>query len=129
MVHEIVFDSASCPEPKLIGLASGHISLNRIVFSRQNISVTIEARTGAVEFFDLAGNKLLSAKAELPRSGDEKFSEVRCGADDGQITLGFPRYSYKDNYPNCDGEYDRWTKIISGFTDLCYDVKKNSICE
>ena len=129
MINKIVFDSDVFSGENLVSLACGHISLNQIVFTKQNVAVNIETRTGEVEFFDLQENKLLSAKVEIPQSGDERFSEVKCSATAENITLGFPQYTYKDNYPNCDGEYDRWTKTISGFRFLCYDFKNNCIIE
>ena len=73
--------------------------------------------------------KLLCCKVQVPDSGDEKFSDLMCIVTDGVIKLGFPQYSYVDNYPNCDGESDRWTKTVSGFNYLCYDIKNNRIIE
>ena len=127
MTHEVTFSSSNSPSGELITLASGHISLTKIKFENQNLFADIEAKTGEINFYDSASNKLLSAKVQLPSSGDEKFSEVKCIVEGGQIKLGFPEYSYKDNYPNCDGEHDRWTKTISGFKFICYDIKNNCI--
>ena len=123
MVHTIHFDSEKC---EMLGLASGHISRNKIIFETEKIAVTIEARTGEIAFCDLQEAVLAACKVTLPLSGDEKFSEVKCCVEDGQIRLGFPKYTYKDHYPNCDGEHDRWTKTISGFDFVCFDL--NSRC-
>lgn len=128
MMHEILFDSKENPDGALVGLACGHISRNRIEFLQQRIAVTVEARTGQVEFFDPEGKALLAAKVDLP-GGDERFSEVRCSAEADEILLGFPRYSYQDNYPHCDGEHDRWTKTISGYRFLRYDLRSNTLTE
>ena len=127
MTNKVTFDSTACPDGAVINLACGYVSLNEIVFTHQNICVNIEAKTGEIEFCDLKSNKLLSQKVQTPISGDEKFSEVKCIVEGEQIKLGFPQYTYKDNYPNCDGESDRWTKTISGFEFLCYDFKNNCI--
>ncbi len=127
MTHDVIFNSANCPNGELVNLACGHISLTKIEFVNQNIIVNIEAKTGEVEFYDLESNKLLSAKAQIPILGDEKFSEVKCMVEGEQIKLGFPIYTYKDNYPHCDGEHDRWTKTVSGFSYLCYDFKNNCL--
>lgn len=129
MTHKVVFDHTEYPEGKLINLACGHISQNQIVFVNQSLAVDLEARTGEIAFCDLDGKVLLSARVELPGAGDEKFSEGKCCVAGEQIKLGFPRYSYEDNYPHCDGEHDRWTKIISGYRFLCYDLQKNCIVE
>ena len=127
MKNELVFDSTKHPNSALISLACGHISLNKITFIRENIIVSIEACKGEVIFCDLNSNKLLSVKIETPSSGDDKFSEIKCIAQNGQIKLGFPQYTYEDNYPHCDGEYDRWTKTIRDFHFLCFDIKSNQI--
>lgn len=127
MVNKVVFDSVTCPNGAIINLACGHISLNEIAFINENIIVNIEARTGQIEFCDSELNKLLSTRIETPSSGDEKFSEVKCIVESGQIKLGFPQYTYKDNYPHCDGEHDRWTKTISGFDFFNYNIKNNCI--
>ena len=129
MVHEAVFDSVSFPDGQMIGLACGHISRTEIAFTHEKITVSIEAKTGEVDFYDPDGKKRLSARVEIPSSGDEKFSEVQCVAAGGQIKLGFPQYTYTDNYPHCDGEHDRWTKTLSGFDYLCYDLKNNCVAE
>lgn len=122
-----MFDSAKQSDGTLINLACGYISLNEITFVRENIIVNIEACTGEVVFSDLNSNKLLSVKVEMPSSGDDKFSEIKCIVQNGQIKLGFPQYTYEDNYPNCDGEHDRWTKTIQDFRYLCYDIESNQI--
>jgi hypothetical protein len=127
MIHEVVFDSVSSGRGESIGLACGYVSLNQITFINEKIIVNIEAKTGAITFCDLASNELLSTTIETPASGDDKYSEVACSVEGEQIKLGFPQYTYKDNYPHCDGESDRWTKIVSGFRYLCYDYKRNCI--
>ena len=127
MTNEIIFNSGNCPNGEIIKLACGFISLTEIKFINENITVSIEAKTGEIVFYDSDANKCLSTKIGTPSSGDEKFSEVKCIVEGEQIKLGFPQYTYEDNYPYCDGEYDRWTKTISGFSYLCYDYKNNSL--
>ena len=127
MVHEATFNSDNYPNGKTIELACGHISLTKIAFVNENITAHVEAKTGEVDFYDSKTKKCLSTKIETPLLGDEKFSEVKCIVEGEQIKLGFPQYTYKDNYPHCDGEHDRWTKTISGFDYLCYDFKNNRL--
>lgn len=127
MAHEVVFNSDHCPNGEMIKLACGYISLTKIQFINENIIVSIEAKTGEVDFYHTGAQKRLSVKVEAPLLGDEKFSEVQCVVEGEQIKLGFPQYTYEDNYPHCDGEHDRWTKTISGFISLRYDFKNNCI--
>lgn len=127
MIHNIIFDSVKSDKGEIVSLASGYVSLNQISFINEKITVNIEAKTGEIEFYDLESNKLLSAKMRTPTSGDEKFSEVKCLVEGTKIKLGFPEYTYKDNFPHCDGESDRWSKTISDFKFLCYDFEKNCL--
>lgn len=129
MIHEVEFNSVDFPNGEMISLAAGYISLTKIMFINEKINVTIEAKTGVVDFYDVEMKKILSTKIETPLSGDEKFSEVKCLVEGENIKLCFPEYSYKDNYPNCDGEHDRWTKIIKSFNVLCYDYNSKRIVE
>ena len=129
MVHETTFNSNHYPNGEMIKLACGHISLTKIEFVNENVTVNIEAKTGEVDFYDAETKKCLSFKMKTPLLGDEKFSEVNCIVTGEHIKLGFPQYIYKDNYPHCDGEHDSWTKTISGFVFLCYDFKNNCIVE
>lgn len=129
MTHEVIFNSDNCPNGEIVNLASGYTSLTKIEFINENVTVNIEAKTGEVDFYGPEAKTRLSAKIEVPLSGDEKFSEVKCIVEGEQIKLGFPHYIYKDNYPHCDGEYDRWTKTISDFIFLCYNFKNNCIVD
>ena len=129
MKNELIFDSAKYPNGTVLNLACGYISLNEITFVNENVIVSVEACTGEVIFSSLDSSKLLSVKADMDSSEDGKFSEIKCLVQDGQIKLGFPLYTYKDNYPNCDGEHDRWTKTILDFRFLCYDIERNIMVE
>lgn len=129
MIHEVIFDSGKTTKGEIVSLASGYISRNEISFINEKIIVSIEAKTGEIEIFDLESNKLLSTKIQPPTLGDEKFSEVECSVCGDQIKLGFPQYTYKDNYPHCDGESDRWTKIVAGFHYFCFDFKNNCVVQ
>ena len=127
MTHQVVFNSTNSPNGEILHLASGYVSLTEIAFPNENMTVQIEAKTGDVTFCDAQSNLLLAVKVPVPAVGDQKFSDVQCCVVDEQIRLGFPQYTYKDHYPNCDGESDRWTKTITGFDVLCYDLKNNCI--
>lgn len=127
MVHKVTFDSGKYPNGELVGLASGYVSDNEILLLNEKILVQIESKTGEIAFCDENGKMLLSAKTELPQAGDERFSEVQCTVQGDEIKLGFPQYTYEDNYPHCDGEHDRWTKKISGYRFVCYNYKTNNI--
>ena len=126
MINELVFNSSEYPQGKMLELACGYVSENQIAFQNENIIVTVEAKTGEVVFFE-GKRELLRTCVPLPAAGDEKFSEVQCCVEGTVIRLSFPDYGYQDHYPNCDGEHDRWTKYIKGFTHLRYDRQTNTL--
>lgn len=67
---------------------------------------------GAVCFRD-SENVLL---ARLPETG-RKFAEVRLIWSQDRLSLEFGQEETVDNYPNCDGEYDRWSeKWVAEYT-------------
>lgn len=59
---------------------------------------------GAVNLYDY-GNKLIASFDET----GEKYREFRFEMKDGAFVISFGHTETVDNYPNCDGEYDRWS--------------------
>jgi len=94
-------------------LANGHISKTTICFEERGVYAVITA-SGKVEVFDM-NDKLIKTES-LPEQtgGKEVYMQVVCDVVDDKISLEFPVYEWIDNYPNCDGEHDRWdTKTIA----------------
>ena len=52
MTHELIFNSDNCPNGEMVNLASGYVSLTKIDFINENITVNIEAKTGEVDFYN-----------------------------------------------------------------------------
>ena len=63
------------------------------------------SRQGAVRFFDYADH-LLAATEETEKT----FPQVRFLWKQDWLQLQFGCVETVDNYPNCDGEYDRWSE-------------------
>ncbi|MBQ8860823.1 MAG: hypothetical protein IJ015_05770 [Ruminococcus sp.] len=78
-----------------------------ILFEKENIVLTADSH-GNATFENTDGTKILSGKAECSRI----FSEIYCKVQDNVITVRFPVMKTIDHYPNCDGEYDRYSEVI-----------------
>ena len=107
-------------------IASGHISETRILFENERIIVLVHAE-GSAEFYSAAGTPLAKGSVAAEEGGREKYEDVRCDVCDKMISIGFADYEWIDNYPNCDGEYDRWDKRIIGYRTLKFSAADNSV--
>ena len=121
---DIIFNSENGSQKYQI--ASGYISETIILFEREETTALVYAE-GRVEFFDRDGNSLAEGKVESQTGGREVYEEVVCEAAETTLTLKFPIVKWIDNYPNCDGENDRWDSVIIGYNTLTYDRKNKTI--
>ena len=103
-------------------IASGYISETVILFEKEETVACVYAE-GRVEFFDTDGNLISQGKVESQTGGREVYEEVVCEADENCITLKFPIVKWIDNYPNCDGEHDRWDSVVIGYNTLICNRK------
>ncbi len=78
-----------------------------VLFERENIVLTADVHGNAI-FMDLDGKEIKKEKAQ----SDRLFSKIYCLVKEGAITVRFPITKTVDHYPNCDGEYDRYSEII-----------------
>lgn len=110
---DMVFNSDKDNSKGYFQIASGYISETVVHFEKENVILVIHA-DGRVELFDM-GDKLL-AENSVPKSsgGREVYEEACCEVIDNTIVVKFPIYKWIDNYPNCDGEHDRWDTIKIG---------------
>ncbi len=121
MQADIVFNTVKDSSQKLYQIASGHISTTTVFFEEEELYSVIEAK-GKVSFY--GKNGALLAQDTLPpmSGGRELYKEVRFEKKDGKLILSFPDYEWIDNYPNCDGESDRWDTVIVGYFTLCFEL-------
>ena len=116
MKYDFVFDSDTEKTEKKYPLASGYVSTTVIFFKNENISAKIEAE-GRIELYNAADEKIGELSAGDTAGGKEKYEDILCAVDGGKILFRFPVYEWIDNYPNCDGENDRWDCRIVGYSD------------
>ncbi len=76
---------------------------------------------------DSKENHVASINLSEQTGGKGTYSEVLYIADDDKITLKFPIVKWIDNYPNCDGEHDRWDTKTIGYHTLVFDIQTNEI--
>lgn len=122
--EDIIFNSER--GRRKLQIASGHVSETVVLFEKEELAVRIYAQ-GRAEFLDLEGNLLASGKVQPQTGGREVYEEVVCEADENTVTLRFPIVKWIDNYPNCDGEYDRWESVIIGYNTVSFDRKNNAV--
>ncbi len=123
---DIVFDSEKETGEKLFQLASGYISETTILFEKENVAAVIQAK-GSVEFFNMKDELIAGGEVPPVESGKEVYVEVCCQVKENLLILKFPIYQWIDNYPNCDGEHDRWDTKIVGFHTLTLDLATHTI--
>ncbi len=97
-------------------LATGLIDTTKILFKREEIIAAITSK-GFIEFFDIYGKFLDSVEVPDEIGGREVYEQVKCEIENNNIIIKFPIVEWIDNYPYCDGEYDRWdTRTIDHYT-------------
>lgn len=122
----INFNSQTNPDGKEFQLATGYCSTTNILFEKQSINVSVEAE-GEVNFLDEKGVLLTASKLPKIEEGRGVYENVVCKADENSITLEFPIVKWIDNYPNCDGEYDRWDSVKVGCHILKFNISTNTV--
>lgn len=111
MKYDFIFDSSSVAGEKDYEFKREHydspvFSLH-ILFEKENVCLEADADGNAI-FSDVNGVQLYRDKAD---GQGRYFSEVCCKVKDGVISVRFPIQEVVDHYPNCDGEYDRYSYI------------------
>jgi len=123
---DITFNSEKDNNKGYFQIASGYISETNILFEKENIVAVVQA-TGQVEFLNSEDLVLASGQVSPVDEGKGVYEEICCKVEDNLITLEFPIYEWIDNYPNCDGEHDRWDTRKVGSHTLKFDFLTNSI--
>lgn len=105
------------------GIACGYVTTTEIVFVHEEITAVVTAK-GNVEFYN--SNQCLLAAISVPveETGAARYEDICCKVDSGKIMLRFPLYTWYDNYPNCNGESDRWDAKIVGYqSPILFDIQ------
>lgn len=101
-------------------LATGYISTTTVFFENEGILARIKAE-GSVTLLNSAGELLAEFRAPRETEGRGVYEQVLCSVKDRKLLLRFPVVQWIDNYPNCDGEHDRWDSRIVGYYTVEFD--------
>ncbi len=123
--YDHIYTAADDSNEKNFQLASGYISTTVIAFETAMISAKIEA-CGIVDFYTADGSLISSVNIPEQTGGTEKYHEVLCRYENGNVTFRFPIVKWIDNYPNCDGEHDRWDTVTIGYHTVNFDVNTST---
>lgn len=86
-----------------------------VYFENEGVVLTAD-RAGNYTFAKADGTVIKNGKAE----SDRCFMFIYCSVKDNVINVRFPVTETVDHYPNCDGEYDRYsTKIVDNIIVTC----------
>lgn len=120
--YDKVFNSEENIGIKSFQLATGYISSTTILFEKEKIVAKIEAK-GHIDYFDCEDTLIASFDVPSQTGGKETYNEVLCETEENTIVLKFPIVEWIDNYPNCDGEHDRWDAQTIGYNTLKFNYK------
>lgn len=108
-------------------IACGFISTTEVCFVNEGILALVFA-SGRVEFYDMSGNLLASIYDPASSEGRGRYQDVCCKVVDNKIMLRFPYYNWSDNYPDCDGESDRWSAYITAYkSPIAFDLGTHDV--
>ena len=103
----------------------------KVLFEHEKVSVFVDS-LGHIEFCNLDNNLLATIDLPVSKDPSEKahtaqYGTVRCGIDEEQICVYLPIYSWTDHYPDCDGEFDRWSRHLERWFKVIYNRETNKI--
>ena len=96
-------------------------------FVNEGIISIIEQGEHRVDFYTPEDDFLLSTPLPIVEDGGKAYFDICCGVENGIITMKFPVYNWVDNYPHCDGEYDRWDTTVIGYHVMKFNLSDNSV--
>ena len=113
----------------VVGIAHGCISTTDIIFVNEGIRVRVTAE-GYVDFYDNDDKLLASAYDPANDGGPGHYECISCEVNGDKIILNFPLYEWEDNYPHCDGEFDRWDCHLIGYkSDIAFNLTTHCLVD
>ncbi len=106
-------------EPHNFSIAIGGEVLRASSCKGYNIDVSHKA---GIVFRDMDGNELCRTEDR-----DRSYREFLLAWKQGSISIQFGATEVIDHYPNCDGEYDRWSERWCGRYEVTLDEETNTI--
>lgn len=123
MTYDHIITAGEELREKWFHLACGYYSTTAFYFETAGFGVVIHCN-GTFTFYDTAGEQLETVEAKPMHGGRGCYMEVFISTDGDRVTFRLPDYIWYDNYPDCDGESDRWdAKIIGTNDEITYNLK------
>lgn len=120
MKYDHIISASEALTEKPFHLSCGFYETTSFFFEKANFSVVIHCR-GEFTFYDGEGTVVKTVKAKPMTGGRSCYMDVFITTTDDGALFRLPDYIWYDNYPDCDGESDRWdTKIIGIMDEIRY---------
>lgn len=111
MKYDVIYDSGYMAGEKEYAMERAHfdspIVSVTVLFQQEKVYLQADSDGNAV-FYNEEGAQLYKTQAD---GKGLCFSRFHCAVKDGVICVRFPIQEEVDHYPNCDGEYDRYSYI------------------
>ncbi len=115
MKYDYVFDSSKSVYESKFEIDRDKSDDITVFFENEDIVLTADIHGNAV-FSNTDGTELFKDKA----NSDRFFSFIYCTVKDSTINVRFPVTETIDHYPDCDGEYDRYSvKVVDNIIITC----------
>lgn len=107
------------------------IETTNVIFENEKIIAYADS-LGHIEFFDMEQNSLGFVDVPVSKDPSEKghtaqYGNARCLLEGNTICFELPVYGWRDYYPYCDGESDRWDRYIARWFRVTFDYIKQQI--
>lgn len=103
----------------------GTIEDTELFLENEKINLTV-TKTGKIVFANEDGSVISEAVIE-PKTRNNVHEDAFLRVQDKKVYLYFSIMDYEDNYPNCDGESDRWTSVCVGYDCLVFDISSSDV--
>ena len=115
MTYDHIITASENLQEKQFHLSCGFYDTTSFFFEKSNFSVTIHCK-GIFTFCGPDG-ETQTVKARPMTDGRSCYMDVFITTTDNGALFQLPDYIWYDNYPDCDGESDRWDTKLIGIAD------------
>lgn len=118
MKYDYIYDSTTQNYEKKFEFDGENKPEITVFFEKEKVFLRAD-REGNALFFDMDGKELFKARAVYD---DGYFSWIYCCVSKNTVSVSFTVTKLVDNYPHCDGEYDRWDEIVVKKVPFTYSL-------
>ena len=123
MQYDHIIQSGDILTRKNYHLACGYYRTTSFLLEGYSFAVVIHCN-GTFTFQTPQGETLETVKAKPMTTGRECYMDITITTEENGVRFSLPEYTWRDHFPNCDGESDRWSARITGIRDeIFYPTK------